>query len=75
MERIKTSTSKNTLIGGSSCETVDCDYEVSHYGVIYGKNKDMMVNKAAGFLIRAKPCAINEGGVMDGAGAICSWVI
>ena len=73
MERIKTPSYKNTLISGSSSDYVDCDYEVSHYGVIYGKKRDVVVNKTAGFLIRVKPSSKNEGGVMDGTGSICSW--
>ena len=75
MERIKTASYRNTLVNGSSSESVDCDYEVSHYGVISGKNKELEANKVGGFLIRAKPSSKNEGGVMDGGGAICSWKI
>ena len=75
MERIKTPSYKNYLINGSSFQKFDCDYEVSHYGVIYGKDNEIKINKSAGFLIRAKPSSKNEGGVMDGTGAICSWKI
>ena len=48
---------------------------MSHYGVITGKDKEVKDNYVAGFLIRAKPSEKNEGGVMDGNGAICSWKI
>ena len=75
MERIETNSYKNTLISGYSCESTSCNYEVSHYGVIYGKDKKIIENKTAGFLIRAKPSMSNEGGVMDGTGAITSWMI
>ena len=41
MERIQTPSYQNCLINGSSSEMVNCDYEVSHYGVINGKDKEL----------------------------------
>jgi hypothetical protein len=75
MERINTKTFKNVLINGSTVESTTCDYELSNYGVMLGKSKELVTNDVVGFLIRVKPSSSNEGGIMAGVGSICSWLI
>ena len=75
MERIRTRPIKNTLVCGSNVECTDCDYEISQYGVVYGKNRKLIKNEGTGFLIRVKPTYRNEGGIMGGVGSVCSWII
>lgn len=75
MQKIHTNSYENILINGSSFEKAMCDYEVSNYGVIFGKGSELITNKTVGHLIRVKPSTSLEGGIMAGLGSICSWMV
>jgi hypothetical protein len=55
-------------------EKAACDYEVSNYGIVFGKNKEIVRSDVVGHLVRVKPITLNEGGIMSGQGSLCSWM-
>jgi glutathione synthase len=73
MEKIQTKPIENVLVGGSKYEKTLCDYEVSCFGVIQGKGKELTQNDTVGHLIRIKPSTEREGGIFAGKGCLCTW--
>ena len=73
MEKIQTKPIENVLIDGSKHEKTLCDYEVSNFGIIQGRGKELTKNEIVGHLIRIKPSTEREGGILAGVGSLCAW--
>ncbi len=49
----------------------NCHYEISKYGILISKGKEVKFNDINGYLVRIKSANSNEGGIMHGSGALC----
>jgi glutathione synthase len=74
MEKINTKPIENILFDCTKSLQTLCDYEISHYGIIQGKDRELTQNETVGHMVRLKPVTEREGGIMAGVGALCSWM-
>lgn len=75
MQIIETQPLENIILCGNQHGKAECVYEISSYGILIHDQKELLKNDQVGFLIRVKPKNQNEGGVLAGAGCLCSWMI
>ena len=75
MERIRPEIIENILVSHEESKLAETVSEISQYGIIITKAGQVTQNVADGYLIRTKPVAENEGGLMSGVGALTSMTI
>ncbi|XP_071534053.1 glutathione synthetase-like isoform X2 [Panulirus ornatus] len=73
MDRIRPPIQENYLVRPyEPVRLVEVVSELGIFGVILGTNKDIMINKFSGHMLRTKLSSVNEGGVAAGLGALDS---
>ena len=71
MERIFPPSKLSTLVRNGKANVADCLCELGIYGTFLKINgedniESIIINRAAGYLLRVKPSNVNEGGVAAG---------
>ncbi|XP_069994033.1 glutathione synthetase isoform X4 [Penaeus vannamei] len=73
MDKIRPPMQHNYLVrGGTEVKLSEVVSELGIFGVLIGNEKEIMINKFAGHMLRTKLSSANEGGVAAGFGALDS---
>ncbi|XP_047482294.1 glutathione synthetase-like isoform X1 [Penaeus chinensis] len=73
MDKIRPPIQYNYLVrGGTEVKLSEVVSELGIFGVLIGNEKEIMINKFAGHMLRTKLSSANEGGVAAGFGALDS---
>ena len=70
MERVSPPESDSVVLIENKAKSIKTITEISIYGLILSDDKNIYVNKSAGYLLRTKEKSNQEGGVMSGSSAI-----
>ena len=72
MERIVPPTHRLPLMREGQLDGGECISELGVYGVFLGDGRQVLLNKQAGHLLRAKLADVDEGGVCAGFAVLSS---